>query len=86
MKSANLLLAALAGLAGATPALAAAPAPPVVAPAAASLRQAVQQYHPSSSAPAPRQLTAQERAELRRQLLESRRARQRIPAPKPERR
>ena len=36
---------------------------------AAGLRQALQQYHPERS-PAPRQLSAGERAELRRQLSE----------------
>jgi hypothetical protein len=39
-------------------------------PAAPDLRQALQQYHPGSVAP-PRQLSAEERVELRRQLAES---------------
>ena len=39
-------------------------------PRPADLRQTVQQYHPAVVAPAPRQLSARERAELRRQLAE----------------
>jgi hypothetical protein len=34
------------------------------------LRRTLEQYHPESSTPQPRQLTAVERAELRRQLSE----------------
>jgi hypothetical protein len=34
------------------------------------LRQTLQQYHPGSTAPAPRQLSPVERAELRRQLVD----------------
>lgn len=41
-------------------------APPLPVP---DLRQAVQQYHPGTGA-GPRQLTAAERAQLRRQLTE----------------
>lgn len=58
--SVALLLLALAGAAGATPT----PQPPP-----ADLRQALQQYQ-KIVAPAPRQLSAEERAELRRQLAE----------------
>lgn len=58
----------LAGLAVAC-AAAAAGTPHRPAP---DLRQAVQQYHPTAAPPPPRQLSAQERAELRRQLSENR--------------
>lgn len=49
---------------------AAAVAPAWAGPAAAGLRQVLQQYH-SASPPPPRQLSPEERAELRRQLAES---------------
>lgn len=44
-------------------------AAPVRPDPAAGLRRALQQYHPERS-PAPRQLSAGERAELRRQIAE----------------
>ena len=50
--------------------LAAAAAPPPHRPGA-DLRQAVRQYDPGSST-APRQLTAEERAQLRKQLTDYR--------------
>ena len=37
---------------------------------ASDLRQAVRQYHPAVAAPPPRQLSAGERAELRKQLAD----------------
>ena len=53
------------------------PAPAVAQPVpAGGLRQTLQQYHPSSGS-APRQLTPAEREELRRQLSEQSRSRQR---------
>ena len=56
---------------------AALPQPAVVQPVpAGGLRQTLQQYHPSSGS-APRQLTPAEREELRRQLSEQSRSRQR---------
>ena len=70
-------LAAVFVLAGAT-ANAAPPQPPV-APQP-DLRRTLQQYH-DVSATAPRQLTAAERAELRRQLIEFRQV-----APPPQKR
>lgn len=50
---------------------AAAVAPAWAGPAAAGLRQVLQQYHSVASPPPPRQLSPEERAELRRQLAES---------------
>lgn len=44
-------------------------AQPAAAPAS-DLRQAVRQYHPDVAAPPPRQLSPEERAELRKQLAE----------------
>jgi hypothetical protein len=41
------------------------------------LRQVLQQYHPGTTTPPPRQLTPSERAELRRQLDEYRAPRRR---------
>jgi hypothetical protein len=58
--TAALVLASTAG-ATATPS-----APPQLAP----LRQTLRQYQPETTVPPPRQLSANERAILRRQLLE----------------
>ena len=46
------------------------------APGTTSLRQAVEQYHSTASASTPWRLSAEERAELRRQLAESARRRE----------
>jgi hypothetical protein len=65
------ILAALALAAAALPAMAGGPhtssTAPMVVP---NLRQVLQQYHPGTTPP-PRQLSPEERAELRRQLSES---------------
>jgi hypothetical protein len=48
-------------------------APPLQAlppPPTPGLRQALEQFHPGSGLPPPRQLSSSERAELRRQLSE----------------
>jgi hypothetical protein len=59
-RAAALAVACIAAAAGAAP-------PPN--PAAVELRQVLQQYHPASASP-PRELSAKERAELRRQIGE----------------
>ncbi|MBK6006452.1 hypothetical protein JJB11_10140 [Ramlibacter ginsenosidimutans] len=67
MKSVFALLLMLGSLAAqAAPQPQGAPRP---APSAPELRQALQQYHPGSAA-SPVRLTAEQRAELRRQLSE----------------
>ena len=53
-----------------TGAQAAPPLQPLPPPPTPGLRQALEQFHPGSGLPPPRQLTPGERAELRRQLSE----------------
>lgn len=67
MKYLACAILACTGAAGAAPAPATQPEPQPQPP----LRQALQQYQPgTTAAPAPRELTPLERAQLRRQLVE----------------
>jgi hypothetical protein len=71
MKSVFAILLVLGSFAAqAAPQPQSAPGPAPASPRVPELRQALQQYHPGSAAAAPRHLTAEQRAELRRQLSE----------------